>query len=210
MNPFAYELYSIQTPLQNPPLNRTGKLRTVLLCLAPLSVFALGATLGCIHIRRLFRRRHRPAPPSPPPTPPSHGDEYPFGALYCPSCFKEFQLPRVATCGHTICTECLAVFFMENSRPPCPVCGKVIWLSLAELPPNLVANRLVDERAPAWMGRPVTEWTLTDTQFRVLTERLEHAQRAAGKRGIPRTMLSLWKWSIVIAYFIENRNDDSY
>ena len=176
----------------NPPHNRMGKRGTVLSCLASISAFALGATLGCTRTRR----RHRAAPPPPPPPPPC--DEPTPLALDCPICLTEVVLPRVATCGHTLCTACLAALFEHERRPACPVCRKKIRLPLEKLPINFMVSSIVEARARQRGGEQWSQWRMQEEEARRMVAGLEHAD---GSVGVWRTLRPAWnwfKWSVII------------
>lgn len=72
------------------------------------------------------------------------------GALDCAVCLGELVLPRVAPCGHSLCTGCLAALWTHERRPACPVCRKRIRVShLTELPVNFAARAVIESRARA-------------------------------------------------------------
>lgn len=83
---------------------------------ASAAAFALGAAVGA---RRAHRVTDTPTfhaqfvtPECPPSTTP---------ALDCPVCLTELVLPRLAPCGHTLCSSCLVSLFEHERRPACPV-----------------------------------------------------------------------------------------
>lgn len=64
----------------------------------------------------------------------------------CPVCLTELVLPRVAMCGHTVCTSCLAALFEHERRPMCPVCRRRIRTSIDRMPINFLVRACVEER----------------------------------------------------------------
>lgn len=67
-------------------------------------------------------------------------------AFDCPVCLGEFVLPRVAMCGHTICTSCILALFEHERRPMCPVCRRRIRTTVSRLPINFLIQACVEER----------------------------------------------------------------
>ena len=55
--------------------------------------------------------------------------------LYCPKCHEKFCEPRILSCLHTLCFECIAKIIAETSKPSewkveCPICDNITNLPI--------------------------------------------------------------------------------
>ncbi|XP_053577842.1 RING finger protein 225-like [Bombina bombina] len=79
-----------------------------------------------------------------PPNPLSEGD----GISECIVCFTPydalFHLPKILTCGHVFCLECLSRITVGSTEPesiPCPICRKPTPLPPKKGPPALSTDQ---------------------------------------------------------------------
>lgn len=116
---------------------------------ASMLAFAVGAAVGGRRATRMERKKQRGAAQDLRAEARPPGVEG-GGALDCAVCLGELVLPRVAPCGHSLCTSCLAALWRHERRPQCPVCRRRIKANCAaELPVNFTACAVAEARARA-------------------------------------------------------------
>ncbi|KAI0561964.1 hypothetical protein FGB62_68g161 [Gracilaria domingensis] len=180
-----------------------GKRNTIASAVASLGFFALGATLGARRARlRLRRNVSVCASDVLPHAPPTNNETLANSVpLDCPICLTEVILPRVAPCGHTLCTSCLAALFEHERRPACPVCRKKIKTSLDRLPVNFALKSLVEARVAergdmAWDG-----YRQAENDARQLVPHVAGENGAQQRAQVVATLRPAWnwfKWSVII------------
>ena len=70
--------------------------------------------------------------------------------LTCDICYNEYdetdKIPRILSCGHTFCTQCIKRFLEEKSS--CPTCVKVIKHErIEDIPINFLAMSLLENES---------------------------------------------------------------
>lgn len=193
-----------------------SKRGTVVSCLASLGLFALGATLGAQRTRRRLRRAAAQATSplscslsnSPPESPRAlpHCDSLPPTSvpLDCPVCLTELVLPRVATCGHTLCTSCLAALFEHERRPACPVCRKRIRLPPDKLPVNFMVKSCVEARVAERGSRAWDNYQKAEEDARLIVHPDETSSPDSAARQRANVVANLrpawnwFKWTVII------------
>lgn len=150
--------------------------RTIVTCVVSLGFFACGSIFGAHRVNRNQRRRQQEqlvtTIPSifqqsgiPTTTEPSSSTSTATATstststksstsstLDCPVCLSDLIIPRMAPCGHTICTPCLKTLFENHRRPQCPVCRRRMRQPIDKLPINFLVRSCVEERV-AGRGR---------------------------------------------------------
>lgn len=94
-------------------------------------------------------------------SPVSHSDD--LGDTECPVCFCAYnnglKTPKLLSCGHTFCLECLArinVTSPELKQLSCPVCREITQLPHGRDLPQLGNNQAVFEKLPPDMQRALS------------------------------------------------------
>lgn len=65
--------------------------------------------------------------------------------LECSICLEQLnESNKVLPCQHTFCTKCLKDVFHKKSELICPECRKPVEVSIDSLPPNILANRILE------------------------------------------------------------------
>jgi len=65
--------------------------------------------------------------------------------LECSICLEQLnESNKVLPCQHTFCTQCLKDIFKKKSELICPECRKPVDVSIDSLPPNILANRILE------------------------------------------------------------------
>jgi len=65
--------------------------------------------------------------------------------LECSICLEQLnESNKVLPCQHTFCTQCLKDVFQKKSELICPECRKPVEVSIDSLPPNILANRILE------------------------------------------------------------------
>jgi len=65
--------------------------------------------------------------------------------LECSICLEQLdESNKVLPCQHTFCTKCLKDIFQKKSSLLCPECRKPVDISIDALPPNILANRILE------------------------------------------------------------------
>lgn len=65
--------------------------------------------------------------------------------LECSICLEQLdESNKVLPCQHTFCTKCLKDIFHKKSELLCPECRKPVEVPIDALPPNILANRILE------------------------------------------------------------------
>jgi len=65
--------------------------------------------------------------------------------LECSICLEQLShLNKVLPCQHTFCTQCLKDIFQKKQELECPECRKKVPVPIESLPPNILANRILE------------------------------------------------------------------
>jgi len=65
--------------------------------------------------------------------------------LECSICLEQLShLNKVLPCQHTFCTQCLKDIFQKKQKLECPECRKEVSVPIDSLPPNILANRILE------------------------------------------------------------------
>lgn len=195
-----------------------GKRGTILSCVASFGFFALGATVGARRTRRRLRHAANnlnssctsPETLSPHELPPSLPvipacDSLPDNPrpdpLECPVCLGDLILPRVTTCGHTLCTTCLAALFEFERRPSCPICRKRIKVAIDKLPINFMVKACIDARVAAKGEGAWSNYRQAENEARELIPLPGSDGSARRRQDVIASLRPAWnwfKWSIII------------
>lgn len=89
-------------------------------------------------------------------------------SLDCPVCLTEIILPRVAGCGHTVCTTCLTALGEHERRPVCPVCRRRIRTPVDKTPINFMVKACVEERVMSRGEAALAAYRLAEEEARAL------------------------------------------
>jgi len=83
--------------------------------------------------------------------------------LECSICLEQLSHQnKVLPCQHTFCTQCLKDVFKKNQELLCPECREKVVTSIDSLPPNILANRILEsmghhKKATVSQQTPVSE-----------------------------------------------------
>lgn len=65
--------------------------------------------------------------------------------LECSICLEQLdESNKVLPCQHTFCTKCLKDIYQKKSELLCPECRKPVEVAIDSLPPNILANRILE------------------------------------------------------------------
>ena len=73
-------------------------------------------------------------------------------AVECGVCFEDYssveavRVPRVLTCGHSLCFSCLSALFRSGNGVRCPFCKKSVGGNLANINTNFALLEVIDRR----------------------------------------------------------------
>lgn len=132
-----------------------------------------------------------------------NGQHQGTASLDCPVCLTELLLPRLAPCGHTLCTPCLVALYGHERRPACPVCRKRIKASVDRLPVNFAVKALVDHRVLARGQRAWEDYCAAEDDARAeLAPCIAAASANSTQTSIVSHIRPAWnwiKWTVIIA-----------
>lgn len=87
--------------------------------------------------------------------------------LECSICLEQLdESNKVLPCQHTFCTKCLKDIFKKKGELLCPECRKPVTVTIDSLPPNILANRILEGMniARAKSGSQLLEPVVTQGQ----------------------------------------------
>lgn len=177
-----------------------GKRGNLLTAAASFGLFALGATIGHNRTKRRLRREQLANLAIPTPrTPPSSSGQCATGAsLDCPVCLSELVLPRVAPCGHTLCSTCLSALFAHERRPACPVCRKRIRVAVEKLPVNFLVKAVVEARVVARGDGAWQQYRTNEEEAKRVVMPLNETDRTRDVVAQLRPAWNWFKWTVII------------
>lgn len=122
--------------------------------------------------------------------------------LDCPVCLGELLLPRLAPCGHTMCSPCLVALYDHERRPACPVCRKRIKVTVDKLPVNFAVKALVDARVLARGQIAWDDYCTAENEARAELAPCAAAASPSSGGSIVARIRPAWnwfKWTVIIA-----------
>lgn len=119
-------------------------------------------------------------------------------ALDCPICLSELVLPRVAGCGHSICTSCLEELAAHDARMCCPVCRKRIRRNVSQLPINFAASAVIEARVAARGPAALAALRAAEAEARAGTGRTPARRETEPVMRQLRPAWHWFKWTVII------------
>lgn len=189
-----------------------GKRGTALSCAASLGLFALGAAVGAHRTRRRLRQSLRPVAPLRALSSSDSladvdancaADCAPSSELQldCPVCLHELVLPRVAPCGHTLCSPCLASLFEHERRPACPVCRRRIRVAADKIPVNYMIKACVDAHVAARGDQAWLAYRRLEEEARAFLVPFAPQDETVQRQSVVTQLRPAWnwfKWTVII------------